>query len=464
MEVRLPNLGEGADSGTVVSVLVKPGAPVKKGQNIIELETGKAVAPIPSPADGRVGRLAVKEGDRVAVGQVILVLEGAAGGESSAPAPTAPAGPAAAKPASPAPSPRTRSATAAPAATLPVATAVAPLLLPTAAVLEEGEPEEEPILQENPSAGPNVRRIARDLGLDLRVVAATGRSGQVTLEDLKQYIAQLRARALRPRIVPAPIAVPIPAALAAPTAKPTAAPLPDFTRWGTVTRKPVSPLRRTIAERMVASATTLPTVTQFDDADVTRLGEWRKTYAAAYEAKGARLTLTSFVLKAVAATLKKYPILNASYDEAAGEVVYKDYVHLGLAVDTEAGLLVPVLRNADQKSLLELSRDVQELAAKARDRKLGLPDMQGGTFTISNQGGIGGAHFTPIINHPEVAILGLGRSALKPAVVDGRIEPRLLLPLALTYDHRLIDGGVAARFTTDLVAALQGFAEADVKL
>lgn len=460
MEVRLPNLGEGADSGTVVSVLVKPGASVKKGQNIIELETGKAVAPIPSPAEGRVGRLAVKEGDRLAVGQVILVLEGTAGGETSAPPATPATATATKAPAKPAPA----AAPPRPRAAAPTPATVAPLLLPATAALEEAEPEEEPILHENPSAGPNVRRIARDLGLDLRVVPATGKSGQILLEDLKQYIGQLRERALRPRVVPAPIAVPIPAALAAPAAKPAAVPLPDFTRWGTVTRKPVSPLRRTIAERMVASATTLPTVTQFDDADVTRLGEWRKTYAAAYEAKGARLTLTSFVLKAVAATLKKYPILNASYDEAAGEIVYKDYVHLGLAVDTEAGLLVPVLRNADQKSLLELSKDVQDLAAKARDRKLGLPDMQGGTFTISNQGGIGGAHFTPIINHPEVAILGLGRSALKPAVVEGKIEPRLLLPVALTYDHRLIDGGVAARFTTDLVAALQGFAEADVKL
>lgn len=484
MEVRLPNLGEGADSGTVVSVLVKAGAPVKKGQNIIELETGKAVAPIPSPAEGRVGRVAVKEGDRLNVGQLILELESSSGATSedgaapasastksgSTPVPSSPSVPTATA-TTPARARVAAAGAAVPAthsAGVPVTqplTASLPAVVATAAdLVAEGEPEVEPILDENPGAGPNVRRIARDLGLDLRVIAGTGKSGQITIDDLKGYIANLRNRALRPRVVATPIAVPVVTTPAPAAAAKAVIPLPDFTRWGTVQRKPISPLRRTIAERMVASATTLPTVTQFDEADVTRLNEIRKAHASAYEAKGARLTLTSFILKVVASTLRKHPVLNASFDEAAGEIVFKDYVHLGLAVDTEAGLLVPVLRDADRKSLLELSLAVQDLAAKARDRKLALADMQGGTFTLSNQGGLGGAHFTPIINLPEVAILGLGRSALKPAVVDGKIEPRLLLPLALTYDHRLIDGGVAARFTTDLVAGLQSFSEAEVKL
>lgn len=452
MDVKLPNLGEGADSGTVVSILVKAGAAVKKGQNIIELETGKAVAPIPSPAAGTVTKLAVKEGDKLSVGQLILVLDGAAGAASEAPA--AVQGAAAA------------SATAKPAATRPQG-ARAPRATPapvpavvsaTPAVAEEEDLVEE-ILSENPAAGPYVRRVARDVGIDLRVVPGTGKSGQVVISDLKEYVARLRSMALRPRMVvatPSVPATPVPA-------KPAPVSV-DFAQWGPVTRKPMSQLRRTIAERMVESATTLPTVTQFEEADVTGLNELRKKHAAAYEGRGARLTLTSFVLKAVAATLRKHAIFNASIDEAASEIVYKDHVHLGLAVDTEAGLLVPVIRDADKKDLVQLSKEVQDLAVRARERKLGLADMQGGTFTISNQGGIGGAHFTPIINKPEVAILGLGRSVEKAVVREGQVVVRLMLPIAVTYDHRLIDGGAAARFTVDLVGALAAVREEDVRL
>ena len=202
----------------------------------------------------------------------------------------------------------------------------------------------------------------------------------------------------------------------------------------------------------------------FDEVDVTALNDLRKKFAPEYEKKGAKLTITTFVLKAVAATLKKHPSFNSSLDELANEIVFKEYIHLGLAVDTEAGLLVPVIRDVDKKDLLQLSKDVAELAAKARDRKIGLDDMRGGTFTISNQGAIGGAHFTPIINRPEVAILGLGRSVLKPVVRDGKIEARLMMPITVAYDHRVIDGGAAARFTVDLVAAFEQFNEASVKL
>lgn len=451
MDVKLPNLGEGADSGTVVSILVKPGAQVRKGQNLIELETGKAVAPIPAPADGKIGRIAVKEGDKIAVGQLILVLEtGGSGGPREA-ASKEKEGPAAA--AKPATKGRTPAApvVVAPPASVPLAVA--------APVVQEMEGEfVEEIVNETPAAGPNVRRVARDLGIDLRVVRGSGKSGQILASDLKDYVARLRELAARPRLVVAP-----PAPVAAAPARPAPVSV-DFSKWGPVTRQPLTQLRRTIAERMVESATTLPTVTQFDEADVTALDGLRKKHAAAYEAKGARLTLTSFVLKAVAATLRKHPLFNASLDEAAGEIVFKDYVHLGLAVDTEAGLLVPVIRDADKKDLLQLSREIQELAVKARDRKIGLAELQGGTFTVSNQGGIGGGHFTPIINKPEVAILGLGRSAWKAAVIEGQVVPRLLLPVALTYDHRLIDGGAAARFTVDLTAALAKFDEAELKL
>jgi pyruvate dehydrogenase E2 component (dihydrolipoamide acetyltransferase) len=205
-------------------------------------------------------------------------------------------------------------------------------------------------------------------------------------------------------------------------------------------------------------------VTQFDEADITALMDLRKKYAPTYEKKGARLTLTSFALKVVVEALKKHPIFNASLDEAANQIVFKEYYHIGLAVDTEQGLIVPVLRDVDKKSIFDLSKEVNDLAEKARDRKIGLEELKGSTFTISNQGGIGGGHFTPIINKPDLAILGLGRGAVKPVVREGKIEPRTLLPIAVSYDHRLIDGGSAARFTTDLVKAFESFAEESLKI
>ena len=228
--------------------------------------------------------------------------------------------------------------------------------------------------------------------------------------------------------------------------------------------RPASSMRKVIARRMSESWNAVARVTQFYDIDFTRLGELRKQFAAAYEAKGVKLTLTPFVLKAVAETLKKHPIFNSSLDEAANEIVLKSYIHLGIAVDTDQGLMVPVIRNVDQKSLLELAKELESLAARASDRKITADEMKGGTFTSSNQGAIGGGHFTPIVNMPEVAILGLGRGALKPVVREGKVEARLMTPMALSYDHRVIDGGSAARFTVDLLAAFHDFKEATVKL
>lgn len=226
----------------------------------------------------------------------------------------------------------------------------------------------------------------------------------------------------------------------------------------------MSSLRKVISRRMLESWNNVPHVTQFDEADLTTILELRKKNLAAYEKKGARLTVTGFVLKAVASALKKHPIFNASIDEATDEVVFKQYCHIGIAVDTEAGLIVPVIRDVDKKSLLELSKELEELAKKARDRKVSADDLKGGTFTISNQGGIGGAHFTPIVNRPEVAILGLGKGVVKPVVREKKIETRTMLPIALSYDHRLIDGGTAARFTVDLVNTLENFNAKDAKL
>jgi len=238
----------------------------------------------------------------------------------------------------------------------------------------------------------------------------------------------------------------------------------DFSQFGPILKKPVTQLRKVIARRMGESWDSVVRVTQFDDIDFTKLGELRKKFAPEYEKKGVKLTLTPFVLKAVAATLKAHPIFNSSLDEVANEIILKEYVHLGIAVDTDQGLMVPVIRDVDKKSMLDLAKELEALAAKARDRKISADEMKGGTFTISNQGAIGGAHFTPIVNLPEVAILGLGRGAMKAVVRDGQIVARLMTPIALSYDHRVIDGGSAARFTVDLVKAFENFDEAAVKI
>ena len=433
MDVRLPKLGESAEGGAVVSILVKEGDTVTKGQTILELENEKAVAPIPSTAAGIVSQIRVKEGDRLSVGQVILTIA-----ESGA-------APAAAKPSKPATKP-----------------AAAPVRQSQPEPGEEVEVEAEAEVELEapaadgpmPAASPEIRRIARELGLDLRRVRGTESGGRVGWTDLRGYIVRLQKLATAPKATGS-------------TAKAAPAPVVeqiDFSKWGEISKKPMSSLRKTISRRMVENWNAIPHVTQFDDVDITDLMELRKNFAPEYDKKGARLTLTSFALKAVAIALKKHPIFNSSIDEVANEIVLKEYYHIGLAVDTEQGLLVPVIRNVDKKSLFELSKDVSDVAEKARDRKVTLDDMKGGTFTISNQGGIGGAHFTPIVNKPEVAILGLGKGAFKAVVRDKKIEPRLMMPIAISYDHRAIDGGTAARFTVDLIQAFNSFTEADLKV
>ena len=428
MDVRLPKLGEGAESGTVVGIMVKEGDVITKGQTILELENEKAVAPIPSPVAGKVSGLRVKEGDKLSVGQVILTIteEAVAGAKPATKGPTARSAEEAA--------PKAESETPAPAAES------------ADEIAEEAQPAPDGV----PAAAPSVRKIARELGIDLSQVRGSERGGRIVFADLRAYIQRLQKLAAQPK--------------AAPGQKPASsrAEQIDFSKWGAVTRKPVSPLRKVISERMLENWNRIPHVTQFDEADITVLTELRKKQAPGYEKKGARLTLTSFVLKAVVATLKKHPIFNTSLDEAAGEIVFKEYFHIGLAVDTEQGLIVPIIRDVDKKSMLDLSKEVAELAEKARSRKVSLDELKGGTFTISNQGGIGGGHFTPIINKPEVAILGLGRGAMKPVVREQKIEARLLLPLGISYDHRVIDGANAARFMVDLVQALENFPEQGV--
>ena len=421
MDVKLPKLGEGADSGVVVNLFVKEGDTVAKDQAILELENEKAVASIPSTGAGIVAKIYVKPGDRISIGQRILTLT-----ESGQPA-AAPTGKVAVAPPPPksAPTP----------------------------IEEEDENEEEPTSAVAPVAAPSVRKMARELGIDLRKIRGSESGGRIVVGDLRNYIQRLIAAAAKPK-----------QGGGGATATKVVVESIDFSNWGPVSKKPLSPLRQVIARRMGESWNAVPRVTQFDEADFTRLNELRKKFAAKYEKKGARLTLTPLVLKAVAETLKKHPLFNSSLDEGTNEIVLKDYYHIGIAVDTEQGLIVPVIRDVDKKSILDLAKELEQVAAKARERKISAEELKGGTFTISNQGAIGGAHFTPIVNTPEVAILGLGRGAMKPVVRDEKVVIRMMTPLGLSYDHRVIDGGEAARFTVDLVAALQDFKEAAVKI
>jgi pyruvate dehydrogenase E2 component (dihydrolipoamide acetyltransferase) len=427
MDVKLPKLGEGADSGVVVNIFVKEGDTVAKDQAILELENEKAVASIPSTGAGVVAKVHVKAGDRVGVGARLITIT-----ESGQPAAT-PVAAAAPKPAA-----KKVVAQAAPE--------------PEEAVEESAEVEEE-ISDENVAASPSIRKMARELGINLGKIRGSEAGGRIVIGDVRAYIQRLVKAAAKPAA----------AASAAAPAKPAPVQI-DFSQWGPVSKKAVTPLRKVIARRMAESWNSVPRVTQFDDADFTKLGELRKKFATAYEGKGVKLTLTPFILKAVAETLKKHPMFNSSLDEVANEIVIKEYIHLGIAVDTDQGLMVPVIRDVDKKSMLDLAKELESLAAKARERKITADEMKGGTFTISNQGAIGGAHFTPVVNLPEVAILGLGRGALKPVVRDGKVEVRMMTPLGLSYDHRVVDGGAAARFTVDLVKAFENFGEEVVKI
>jgi pyruvate dehydrogenase E2 component (dihydrolipoamide acetyltransferase) len=426
MDVKLPKLGEGADSGVVVNIFVKEGDTVASGQAIIELENEKAVASIPSTAAGKVDKIFVKNGDRISVGQKLISVAGE-GQPAAAPSAKAPAKPAAKKPSRPAPEP------------------------------EEDEEEfvaedDGEIVNPDPVAPPSVRRMALELGIDLHKIRGSESGGRIVAADVRNYIQRLIASAAKAG-----------KGKGGAPAKPAAERI-DFAQWGPILKKPLTPLREVIGRRMLESWNSVARVTQFDEADFTGLNELRKKFGAAYEAKGVKLTLTPFILKAVAGTLKKHPIFNSSLDESANEIILKEYVHLGVAVDTDQGLMVPVIRDVDKKSIIDLAKELEQLAAKTRDRKISLEEMKGGTFTISNQGAIGSGHFTPMVNKPEVAILGLGRGAMKPVVRGDKIEARMMTPLTLSYDHRVIDGGAAARFMVDLVAAMQDFKEDAVKL
>jgi pyruvate dehydrogenase E2 component (dihydrolipoamide acetyltransferase) len=439
MDVRLPQLAEGVESGTVVSILVSEGAEIKKDQPFIELETQKAVGAIPSPDSGVVTKIHVKEGMEVAVGQLLITLSPEAGATATAGEEKAESTPTAVSRPAPRQEPA-RTEAAEPRAPEPAA--------------EEYRYESKSGAQ--PPAAPSIRKIARELDIDLTRVKGSEAGGRIVMADLRAYIRRLQdlAGARSAGAMPQP-------AGPAPTPQREAV---DFAKWGPIRKEKMSPLRRTVSQRMVESWNTIPKIDQFDEADITSLAALRKKHAAAYGKKGAHLTVTSFILKVLAAALKKHPRVNASLEEASHEIIYKDYCHIGVAVDTEAGLIVPVLRDVNKKNLLEISTELQQLTEKTRARKISIEELQGGTFTVSNQGSIGGSHFTPIIYAPQVAILGIGQGAAKPTVVDGKMALRTILPLCLAYDHRVLDGADAVRFLKDVIAGLETFPEADVKL
>ena len=436
-QITLPNLGENIESGDILSILVSEGESVTQDQDLIEVETDKATVPVPSPQAGKIIKLLVSEGDTLDVGAPFAEIEPAENG-AAAPAPAAEAAPPAPEPvaadpppAAPAPEPT------APAPPAPVAEVAAPA--PAAAPVAELQPG--PVSDvdipgdghSSSAAGPAVRRLARELGVDLRRVRPSSSSGRISEEDVRTYVRTSNEQA---------------ATAVAPGVTPPGKPESDGT--GAVRREKMSRMRQTIARNMMESYSTIPQLTNFDDVDVTELERIRKDSKDDYAAQDIKLTSMPFLVKAIASALRQHPVLNASIDTETNETVYKEYVNIGIAVDTDKGLLVPVLRDADRKNIPQIARDLASLAESARAGTFTVDDLRGGTFTISNLGAIGGTYSTPIINPPEVAILLAGRSRILPQYIDGQFEPRLMMPLSITYDHRIVDGAAAARFLNEV--------------
>ena len=439
MDVKLPQLAEGVESGTVVSILVAEGQEIKKDQPFMELETQKAVGSIPAPTTGLVTKIHVKQGMEVSVGQVLITIDAASGQAASTGAATSTRPRVANIPARPA---TTQPQQAGSAKTAPVASADYHY------ESKSGMP---------PPVPPSIRKIAADLGIDLTRVKGSEAGGRINLGDLRDYVQRLQQIAFQ--------RAPGAEQPSGPVAQtPASSESVDFAKWGPIHREKMSPLRRTVARRMVESWTTIPKINQFADADISNLLALRKKHAPAYEKQGSHLTLTAFLLVVLGRALKKHPRANSSLDESTMEIVYKDYCHIGVAVDTEGGLIVPTLRDVDRKNLLQLSQELHAITEKTRQRKVSIEELQGGSFTISNQGSIGGSHFTPIIYAPQVAILGVGQGQAKPVALDGKIGIRTILPLCLAYDHRVLDGADTVRFLKEVISGLENFAEADLVL
>jgi pyruvate dehydrogenase E2 component (dihydrolipoamide acetyltransferase) len=464
-QIKLPNLGENIESGDVLSILVREGDTVKVDQDLLELETDKATMPIPSPKAGKITKVLVREGETINVGAPIMEIDAADGAEKPAakkseqPKQDKPR--AAAKPKEPEPDEAEERAKEAdveagdvpPDETEPSEPEEIPRqpqrkkkAAPAKATkAKKPEPEPEPEAEEaedvpgdghaSAAAGPAVRRLARQLGVELRRVRPTGGGGRITVEDVRAHVRETNEQ----------VAATVPRGVTPPGSA-------DTDEHGGVRLEKMSRLRQTIARNMVESYTTIPQLTNFDDADVTELEDMREQSKADYADRGIKLTSLPFLIKAVASALKRHPLLNASVDMEENQIIYKEYVNIGIAVDTERGLVVPVLRDADRKSIAQIASELDELAATVREGKFDLDLLRGGTFTISNLGSVGGTYSTPLINPPQVAILLSGRSRVMPQIVDGEavVEPRLMMPLSITYDHRVVDGAAAARFLNEV--------------
>ena len=410
IEFKLQALKENVEIVEVNAIKVNVGDIVTKDQPLVEVQADKAALEVPSPAAGKITQILIKQGDQVKIGQLIFVIDPAGAGAAASPAtpPTAPQ-----NSAKPAP---------APAAAVPVVATAAAKAAPV--VLAHDDNKVIP-------AGPSTRRIARELGVDLGHVPGTGRHGRVSEDDVRSYVRGSGSNGSSGGSISVP-------------------PLPRFEDFGTVEKQPMSAIRRATARQMSLSWSIVPHVTQSDLSDITDFEAFRKS-----QTKGPKLTISAFAMKAVVVLLKEYPVFNSSIDVAGNQIIHKKFYNIGVAVDTENGLLVPVIRDVDKKSIAELAEELTSIAERARQRKLDSKDLTGGTFTITNLGGIGGTGFTPIVNYPEVAILGISRGRLEPVVHNGEIVPRLMMPLSLSYDHRVIDGAVAARFTRRLAEMLE---------
>jgi pyruvate dehydrogenase E2 component (dihydrolipoamide acetyltransferase) len=439
-DFKLPELGENIDSGDLVRLMVSPGARVSEGQPVMELETDKAVVEVPSSVSGMVREIKVKEGDKVKVGQVIFTLEGGASAAAPAPKKRGPvehiSGQQAARLAFQM-AMRAEGKTEEQALPPDQPFATPPVFaMPVQLEKVAGTEHRDPV-----PAAPSVRRLARELGVDIHAVNGSGPGGRISDDDVKLHAKNMLAAAT--------------AAAQAPAVGFVEPELPDFAKWGKIERVSMRGVRRKTAEHLRQAWNTIPHVTQQDRADITELEQLRAKFAPRAEEAGGKMTVTAIALKVVASALKVFPQFNASIDIAKEEIIYKQYINIGVAVDTDRGLLVPVIREVEKKNIVELAAELTQLSKKARDRKLTPEEMTGGTFTITNLGGIGGTGFSPIVNHPEVAILGLSRSRMEPEWVNNKFEPRLILPLSLSYDHRLIDGADAARFLRWIAEAFE---------
>ena len=447
-DIKLPELGENIEGGDVLRIMVKAGDAIKKDQAVLELETDKATIEVPSSAAGVVKEIKVKPGEKVKVGQTIFIVDengsagaGTAAKEEGAVSPKQ-AAPEPAKAEQPAEAPKAEEPRPEPKPETPKRRADVVEMKPAQAKPSAPAPAQQQGAAADAAsipAAPSARRLARELGVNIQDIQGSGPGGRISIDDVTAYARRLLSGAGAAR----------PSAGAAEA-------LPDFSKWGAIERKRMSGVRRTTAHRLTQAWTTVPHVFQHDRADITGVEVLRKRLSKKSEAEGrAPITITAFLMKTLAAALKKFPQLNSSVDLATDEIVYKQYVHIGVAVDTDRGLLVPVIRDVDQKDIFQIADEIGQGAEKARNRKLSLDDMQGGSITISNLGSLGGGAFTPIVNWPEVAILGVARARMEPVYADGEFVPRFLMPLTLSYDHRVIDGADGVRILRWIVEAIE---------